>query len=113
MLAVGFDQAPATADIDGEVEGRGRRIHDRARALSPAPGQRAAARRARAARRIHRHALGDAQSGGGLDIFCHGANRLFAADRTSVWIHDRRVRQLVLQASSEPSDVARGVRVSV
>jgi hypothetical protein len=26
----------------------------------------------------------------GLDIFCHGANRLFAADRTSVWIHDRR-----------------------
>jgi PAS domain S-box-containing protein len=49
----------------------------------------------------------------GLDIFCHGANRLFGADRTSVWIHDRRVRQLVLQAASDPSDVARGVRVSV
>ena len=31
----------------------------------------------------------------GLDIFCHGANRLFGADRTSVWIHDRRARQLV------------------
>ena len=48
----------------------------------------------------------------GLDIFCHGANRLFAADRTSVWIHDRRARHLVLQASSDPADVARGVRVS-
>jgi signal transduction histidine kinase len=48
----------------------------------------------------------------GLDIFCHGANRLFGADRTSVWIHDRRARDLVLQASSDSSDVARGVRVS-
>ena len=38
----------------------------------------------------------------GLDIFCHGANRLFGADRTSVWIHDRRARHLVLQASSDP-----------
>src|SRR5712692_872091 len=47
----------------------------------------------------------------GLDIFCHGANRLFGADRTSVWIHDRRARQLVLQASSDGGDVARGVSV--
>jgi PAS domain S-box-containing protein len=37
----------------------------------------------------------------GLDIFCHGANRLLGADRTSVWIHDRRARQLVLRASSD------------
>ncbi len=48
----------------------------------------------------------------GLDIFCNGANRLFGADRTSVWIHDRRARHLVLQASSDPEHVARGVRVS-
>jgi GAF domain-containing protein len=48
----------------------------------------------------------------GLDIFCHGANRLFAADRTSVWIHDRRSHSLVLQASSDPADIARGVRVA-
>jgi len=48
----------------------------------------------------------------GLDIFCYGANRLLGADRTSVWIHDRRARTLVLQASSEPSDIARGVRIS-
>jgi PAS domain S-box-containing protein len=48
----------------------------------------------------------------GLDIFCYGANRLFGADRTSVWIHDRRARNLVLQASSNTGDVVRGVRVS-
>ena len=47
----------------------------------------------------------------GLDIFCHGANRLFGADRTSVWIHDRRARHLVLHASSDPEHVARGVHV--
>jgi PAS domain S-box-containing protein len=47
----------------------------------------------------------------GLDIFCHGANRLFGADRTSVWIHERRARHLVLQASSDTGDVVRGVRV--
>jgi signal transduction histidine kinase len=47
----------------------------------------------------------------GLDIFCHGANRLFAADRTSVWIHDRRSRHLVLRASSDSGDVARGARI--
>lgn len=48
----------------------------------------------------------------GLDIFCYGANRLFAADCTSVWIHDRRARNLTLQASSDPEHVARGMRVS-
>jgi signal transduction histidine kinase len=49
----------------------------------------------------------------GLDIFCHGANRLFAADRTSVWVHDRRARSLVLRASSDSEHLARGVRVNV
>src|SRR5262249_49269445 len=48
----------------------------------------------------------------GLDIFCVGANRLFGADRTSVWIHDRRAKQLVLHASSDTADVSRGVRVA-
>src|SRR4051812_11467462 len=47
----------------------------------------------------------------GLEIFCHGTNRLFAADRTSVWIHDRRARHLVLQASSDHADMARGVQI--
>ena len=45
----------------------------------------------------------------GLEIFCVGANRLFGADRTSVWIHDRRGRQLVLQGSSDPGHVVRDV----
>jgi PAS domain S-box-containing protein len=49
--------------------------------------------------------------GAGLDIFCHGANRLFGADRTSVWIHDRRARHLVLRASSDPQLAATGVRI--
>ena len=39
---------------------------------------------------------------GGLDNLCQGANRLFGADRTSVWIHDRRARHLTLTASSTP-----------
>src|SRR5207248_3297084 len=44
--------------------------------------------------------------GAGLDIFCHGTNRLFGADRTSVWIHDRRARHLVPRASSDPEHVS-------
>jgi len=48
----------------------------------------------------------------GLDIFCHGASRLFGADRTSVWLHERRARQLVLQASSDPDQARRGVRIA-
>ncbi len=48
-----------------------------------------------------------------LDIFCHGASRLFGADRTSVWLHDRRGRQLVLKASSDPEHLSRGARIGV
>jgi PAS domain S-box-containing protein len=47
----------------------------------------------------------------GLDIFCYGANRLFGADRTSVWIHDRRARRLVLQASSDSEHALRGTQI--
>jgi signal transduction histidine kinase len=49
---------------------------------------------------------------GALDMFCHGANRLFGADRTSVWIHDRRERDLALRASSDSEHLSRGVRVN-
>ncbi len=48
----------------------------------------------------------------GLEIFCVGANRLFGADRTSVWIHDRRARQLVLHGSSDPEHLSRSVRIA-
>jgi signal transduction histidine kinase len=47
----------------------------------------------------------------GLDVFCQGARRLFSADRASVWIHDRVGHSLILQASSDPPHVARGIRV--
>jgi two-component system NtrC family sensor kinase len=48
----------------------------------------------------------------GLQALCDGANRLFAADRTSVWIHDRRARHMVLQGSSDDKQVAQGMRIS-
>src|SRR5262249_6897983 len=48
----------------------------------------------------------------GLENVCHGANRLFGADRTSVWIHDRKSRHLALRGSSDPGYVARGILIS-
>ena len=49
----------------------------------------------------------------GLDLFCGGVNRLFGADRTAVWLHERRARHLVVQSSSDAGHVALGARVSV
>ena len=37
----------------------------------------------------------------GLEMLCSGANRLFDANRTSVWLHDRRAGMIVLSASSD------------
>ncbi|HEY3044593.1 MAG TPA: ATP-binding protein [Vicinamibacterales bacterium] len=51
------------------------------------------------------------QLAAGLDIFCHGAKRLFGADRTSVWIHDRRARSLVLRASTDPDQGTSDVQI--
>jgi PAS domain S-box-containing protein len=48
----------------------------------------------------------------GLETFCSDANRLFGAARTSVWIHDRRARDLVLDASSDPEYLVEPRRVS-
>jgi PAS domain S-box-containing protein len=50
--------------------------------------------------------------GSGLDTFCDRANLLFGADRTSVWIHDRRARTLVLQSSSDQRHAARGATIA-
>ncbi|MDE3156937.1 MAG: PAS domain-containing protein [Acidobacteriota bacterium] len=47
----------------------------------------------------------------GLERFCARATGLFAAGRTSIWLHERRARHLVLQASSDPGMVGRGGRV--
>jgi signal transduction histidine kinase len=49
----------------------------------------------------------------GVELFCHGANMLFGANRTSVWVHDRRARSLLLQASSDSTHAGRDMRVSV
>ncbi|OFW16524.1 MAG: hypothetical protein A3F69_01535 [Acidobacteria bacterium RIFCSPLOWO2_12_FULL_66_10] len=51
------------------------------------------------------------QLAAGLDIFCQGAKRLFGADRTSVWIHDRRARSLVLRASTDPEQGPGAVQI--
>ena len=47
-----------------------------------------------------------------LEIFCTGAARLFAAERVSVWLHDRRARSLDLIASSDASQLAARRRVA-
>jgi PAS domain S-box-containing protein len=38
----------------------------------------------------------------GFDTMCLGVNSVLGAHRTSIWIHDRRAHQLVMQGSSEP-----------
>ncbi len=47
----------------------------------------------------------------GLEALCGGANRLFGADRTSVWLHDRHARALVLAASSDVVFLAQERRI--
>jgi len=37
----------------------------------------------------------------GLEALCVGVNPLFGADRTSIWLHDRRARMMRLTASSD------------
>jgi two-component system, NtrC family, sensor kinase len=44
--------------------------------------------------------------GAGLEMFCSRATRLFGADRTSVWLHDRRTRHLTLAATSGFGEIA-------
>ena len=111
LLAVGFEQPPSAADLEvNAVEAA-----DAFMAALELFHLRQAEELQRDVRTLLEEFSGSLAAtlnlSAGLDIFCHGANRLFAADRTSVWIHDRRARHLVLQASSDPSDVARGVRV--
>jgi PAS domain S-box-containing protein len=47
----------------------------------------------------------------GLEALCAGASRLFAANRTSVWLHDRRERVVFLAASSDVMYMAEQRRV--
>ena len=47
----------------------------------------------------------------GLDVFCVRTVRLFAASRASVWLFDRRGRQLVVRASSDPVALPAGMAI--
>jgi PAS domain S-box-containing protein len=49
--------------------------------------------------------------GATLEIFCDRAARLFAADRVSIWLHDRRARVLEIVASSDAEELAAARRV--
>lgn len=49
---------------------------------------------------------------GVLEMFCDRAARLFAADRVSVWFHNRTARELELIASSDVAEVAAAQRVA-
>lgn len=112
LLAVGFDEPPVASDIDaGAAEAADAFIT--ALELFHLRQADELQRDVRALLEEFTASLSATLNlAAGLDIFCHGANRLFAADRTSVWIHDRRARRLVLQASSDTADVVRGVRVA-
>ena len=111
LLAVGFDQSPSSADIAANaVEAADAFVT--ALELFRLRQTEELQRDVRALLDEFTTVLSSTLNlSAGLEIFCHGANRLFAADRTSVWIHARRARHLVLQASSDPADLARGVQI--
>ena len=49
----------------------------------------------------------------GLAVLCHGVARAFGALSVSAWLHDRRLRELVLAATSGGGHLAEGARLSV
>src|SRR4029077_7558864 len=48
----------------------------------------------------------------GLETLCAGADRLFGANRSSVWLHDRRARGMNLAASSDAARLAAPRQIS-
>jgi PAS domain S-box-containing protein len=112
LLAVGFETPPTVSSVDGDVVEAADVFMTALELFSLRQGAELQ-RDVRALLEEFSNTLSTTFSlAAGLDIFCHGANRLFGADRTSVWIHERRARHLVLQASSDPAGVARGIRVA-
>jgi hypothetical protein len=51
--------------------------------------------------------------GAGLSVICDGAVRLFGADRATLWLHERRTRELVCRGTSGPRPRGSATRVSV
>jgi PAS domain S-box-containing protein len=51
--------------------------------------------------------------GAALAELCEALEPLFGAARAAAWIHDRRARQIVLEATSDPAGGATGTRIDV
>jgi PAS domain S-box-containing protein len=112
LLVVGFDAPPTVSSVDGDVVEAADVFMTALELFSLRQGAELQ-RDVRALLDEFSHTLSATLSlAAGLDIFCHGASRLFGADRTSVWIHERRAHHLVLHASSDPASVARGIHVA-
>jgi signal transduction histidine kinase len=111
LLAVGFEQPPASADVAANAVEAADSFLTALELFHLRQGEELQ----RDVRALLEEFTGSLSStlnlATGLEIFCHDTNRLFAADRTSVWIHDRRARHLVLQASSDHAEMARGVQI--
>jgi len=112
VLAIGRPAVPPSAAMLDEVEGIGHAIVlalDRTRTYRDTELHRELRTILQAFSRTVSSSL---TLTAGLETFCEGANHLFAADRTSIWLHDRQAREMVLEASSDAAYLARGGRVS-
>jgi PAS domain S-box-containing protein len=61
---------------------------------------------------LWRTAPSSATLAGGLETLCQDITRLFEAERTTLWLHDRRAHELTAAAASDPTVVASGARVA-
>ena len=108
VLIIGCEAAFARADDRGRV-GRAR-VHARARAHACDRRSRPADQLGELLQAFSRNVSSTTLSAG-LEMLCSGANRLFDADRTSVWLHDRRASMVVLSASSDVVYLAQERRI--
>jgi signal transduction histidine kinase len=111
LLAIGFDDAPQSTTLGDDIS-------EVASAFQLALELFRSRQNEDVRREVHlllddfTSSLETASDIRGLDGFCHSACRLFAADRASVWIHDRRGRYLTVETSSDPEYQSRAVRIS-
>ena len=112
VLGIGRSERPVSAEVSEEVEGVG---HAFVLALDHARTYRDAELQRDLRSLLHefsRTVSSSLKLAAGLETFCEGASRLFAADRTSVWLHDRQAREVALEASSDAAHLSLGGRVS-
>ena len=112
LLGIGRSERPLSVEMSEEVEGVG---HAFVLALDHARSYRDAELQRDLRSLLHefsRTVNSSLKLATGLETFCEGANRLFAADRTSVWLHDRHAREMVLEASSDAAYLSLGGRIA-